>query len=259
MLKAVFFDLSGVLYVGKTAIAGAVAAITKIRTSNLQIRFVTNTSRRTRAQVLDDLHKLGFSLTADELFTAPVAVHDWLAQKNLRPYCLIHHQINSEFADIDQTNPNAVVIGDAEQGFNYDNLNRAFQLCHQGCPLIGIGYNRFFKLNGDLLLDAGPFIKAIEFATSSEALIIGKPAAEFFNQVLSSIQTAVPVLATEVLMVGDDIYGDIEGAINAGLQGCLVRTGKYQNGDENNIKQAHVVVDSIVEAVDYALAQHANS
>lgn len=250
MLKALFIDLSGVLYEGSKVINGAVAAIAKARASQLQLRFVTNTSRKTRAQLLNDLKQLGFSLQENELFTAPVAAHAWLQEKKLRPYCLIHQNIKSEFSDLVQTNPNAVVIGDAEQGFCYDNLNHAFQLCQQGAPLLAIGYNRYFKLDGQLQLDAGPFIKAIEFAASAQAIIMGKPSKDFFLQALRS--TALN--ADQVLMIGDDIYGDIEGAINAGLNAGLVRTGKYQSGDENKISTTHMTFDSIVEAVDYALS-----
>ena len=250
MLKALFIDLSGVLYVGTEAIPGAVAAIDKARDKQLQLRFVTNTSRKTRSQILTDLHNLGFTIAAEELFTAPFAAHAWIQEKRLRPYCLIHKEIKSEFADLVQTEPNAVIIGDAEQDFCYDKLNRAFQLCQQGAPLLGIGYNRYFKLHKQLLLDAGPFIKAIEFAASTEAIILGKPSRDFFLQVLASTN----LQADKVLMIGDDIYGDVEGAINAGLQGCLVRTGKYQPGDENKISQPHLSVNSIVEAVAYALS-----
>lgn len=37
-------------------------------------------------------------------------------------------------------------------------------------------------------------------------------------------------------MVGDDVFGDVEGALKAGLQACLVRTGKYQPGDEKRVE-----------------------
>ncbi len=255
MLKALFIDLSGVLYVGNKVIPGAVAAVAKARAKQLQLRFVTNTSRRTRTQILMDLKNLGFELAEEELFTAPIAAHAWLQEKQLRPYCLIHQNIKSEFSDLIQTNPNAVIIGDAEQDFCYDKLNRAFQLCQQGAPLLGIGCNRFFKLDEQLLLDAGPFIKAIEFAASTQAIILGKPSRDFFLQALASTN----LQADQVLMIGDDIYGDVEGAINAGLHGCLVRTGKYQQGDENKISLPHQSADSIVEAVDYALLNYRNS
>jgi ribonucleotide monophosphatase NagD (HAD superfamily) len=38
-----------------------------------------------------------------------------------------------------------------------------------------------------------------------------------------------------VLMVGDDAVADVEGALRAGLQGALLRTGKYRAGDEARI------------------------
>ncbi|MCY1560530.1 HAD hydrolase [compost metagenome] len=38
--------------------------------------------------------------------------------------------------------------------------------------------------------------------------------------------------ADAALMIGDDVEGDVLGAQRAGLQGCLVQTGKYRRGDE---------------------------
>lgn len=250
MYKAVLFDLSGVLYVGDAAIPGAVDAIARAQASPLHIRFITNTSRRTSQQLLKDLRRLGFELDDDQLFTATDAARQWVLCHQLRPYCLVHKNVLSEFADLPQDDPNAVLIGDAAEDFTYDTLNRAFQLCQTGAPLIGIGYNRYFKLDGELLLDAGPFIRAIEFAASVEATILGKPSVEFFNQVLASTD-AQP---NETLMIGDDVFGDVEGALHAGLEGCLVRTGKYQSGDEHRIEGRFSVVESVVEALDAVLA-----
>ncbi len=247
--RALFFDLSGVLYVGHEVIAGAVEAVARAQASALELRFVTNTSRRSLAQLIADLNAMGFKLNPAQIYTAPVAARDWLLQRRLRPYCLIHPDIRCDFSDCDQNNPNAVLIGDAAEAFCYETLNRAFQLCQSGAQLVGIGCNRYFKLDDQLLLDAGPFIKAIAFAASTEAVIMGKPSRDFFHQVLAST-AAKP---EQVLMVGDDVFGDIEGAINAGLGACLVKTGKYQLGDENRIEGEFFCVESIVEAVDLAL------
>ena len=92
------------------------------------------------------------------------------------------------------------------------------------------------------MLDAGPFIRAIEWAADTRALIMGKPGGSFFQQVVAS----TPFSADECLMVGDDVFSDVEGAIHAGLRGCLVRTGKYRDGDEAHLPEDAAVVDSIV-------------
>ncbi|MEX2579673.1 MAG: HAD hydrolase-like protein [Verrucomicrobiales bacterium] len=48
-------------------------------------------------------------------------------------------------------------------------------------------------------------------------------------------------------MVGDDVDGDVIGAINAGLQGVLVRTGKYSDGDEDKLAGEAGVIDSVAD------------
>ncbi|MCE9687634.1 TIGR01458 family HAD-type hydrolase [Shewanella sp. AS16] len=249
MFKAVFVDLSGVLYEGKRVLPGAVAAVNRLQQSPLTVRFVTNTSRMNRGQILHGLQEMGFSLESRQLFTAPDAVKALVEANNWRPYCVVHSNIEAEFSALDRQNPNVVIIGDAAEGFSYSSLDLAFQLCQAGAPLIGIGRNRYFKLDGSLHLDAGPFIYAIEYAASITALIVGKPSPEFFAQVIASTSAK----ASEILMIGDDIFGDIEGAIKAGMQGCLVKTGKYQRDDERLIGEPCHCVASIVEAVELAL------
>jgi HAD superfamily hydrolase (TIGR01458 family) len=250
MIEALLLDLSGVLYDGDEIIPGALQAVERAQRSGVKIRFITNTSQKTREDLLRHLHAFDFVVEQSQLFTAVDAARQWLRERELRPYCLVHQNIAGEFADFDQHDPNAVLIADAAEGFNYHNLNRAFQLCMADAPLLGIGYNRYFKSGGELLLDAGAFIRAVEFAAAVKATIVGKPSGEFFRQVLAS----TGIGAERALMVGDDVYGDVEGALKAGLQACLVRTGKYRPGDETKISGDFATVDSIADAVELALA-----
>ncbi len=250
MVEALLLDLSGVLYDGDEVIPGAREAVRRVQASGLPVRFITNTSQKTRAQLLAHLRQFGFALQEGQLFTAVDAARQWLRERRLRPFCLVHENISGEFDDFDQRDPDAVLLADAAEGFNYRNLNRAFQLCLAGAPLLGVGYNRYFKSGDEVLMDAGAFIRAIEFAAGVEATIVGKPSAEFFHQVMASTGVA----PERALMVGDDVFGDVEGALRAGIPACLVRTGKYRAGDEERVEGDFPVVDSVVEAVALALA-----
>ncbi len=241
--KAVFFDISGVLYQGDELIPGAPEAVRAARKAGLAVRFLTNTSRKTCGRIRDDLATFGIDTSEGEVITAPSAACDYLRDHDLRPWLLVHAEIRSEFADLDQDYPNAVVIGDAAEELNYERLNQAFRLCHGGAVLVGIGANRFFRQGSELLLDAGPFIKAIEYAASVEAVIMGKPSRPFFQQAVEGVGCA----PGEVLMVGDDVFGDVEGALKAGMAGCLVRTGKYQPGDEDKVAGEFRSVDSVAD------------
>lgn len=244
MLKAILFDISGVLHIDKQPIPGAVELITELRQQTIPLRFVTNTSRSTSDAIFHSLKKIGFRIEQADIFSAPVAVKQVCERRGLRPYCLIHPELEPEFASLNQQNPNAVVIADAAERFDYEHLNMAFSLVINGAPLLGIGRNRYFKTGGKLQLDAGPFIRAIEYAADTEAEILGKPAAGFFHAAVDSLGCK----PEEVLMIGDDVEADINGALDAGLQACLVRTGKYLPGDEDKAGQAFVA-DSVVDAV----------
>jgi HAD superfamily hydrolase (TIGR01458 family) len=246
MIKALLFDISGVLYVDRDPVPGAVEVLRSLQHSGLALRFVTNTSRKPRGQVFDELLRMGFPVQESQIFTAPRAVHHLILERSLRPYCLIHPDLETEFVDCDQTVPNAVVVADAAERFDYAHLNRAFQLLVAGAPLIAVGDNRYFSSGGALHLDAGPFVKALEYAAGVEAEVVGKPAAIFFRSVLASVGCA----PEEALMIGDDALADVEGGLKAGLQACLVRTGKYRPGDEKRIALPGArLADSVVEAV----------
>lgn len=246
MIKAILFDISGVLHIDRQPYPGTIRMLARLQQTDLQLRFVTNTSRTTSQQTLTALQEMGFDVKAEQIFTAPGAIRQALISRKLRPYCLIHPDLEAEFADIDQQQPNAVVVADAADRFDYAHLNRAFKLLMNAAPLLGIGMNRYFKSSGALQLDAGPFIQALEYAAGIKAEILGKPAAGFFRAALASLSCR----ADEVLMIGDDVEADVLGAIAAGLKACLVQTGKYQSGDENRLQATDAwLAEDVVAAI----------
>jgi len=246
MIEGIFFDISGVLLDGAELLQNADKAINYVEEKKLPYRLITNTSQQPRSKIVKQLQDAGINIAEEHVYTAPLAAKDYVLSHNLRPFCLIHRGLKCEFSDIVQNDPNAVIIGDAANDFNYANLNHAFRLCLEGAPLIAIGHNKYFKKSGDFFMDAGPFVTAIEYACDIEAVITGKPSVDFFSQVLASIQ----LKAEQVALIGDDIYGDIQGAINAGLESRLVRTGKYRDDDENKTKPKAIVVNDVLAAVE---------
>ena len=67
--KAVLLDLDGVLYVEEAPIAAAAEAVDALREQGFALRFVTNTTSRSRAATLDKLLRLGFAIEPKELVT----------------------------------------------------------------------------------------------------------------------------------------------------------------------------------------------
>ncbi len=250
-IGGVLLDLSGVIYVGRQLLPGALEAVARLQAAGLPLRYITNTTRSTRAQVVAKLTAMGLEIDPEHLYTAPLAARDYLNEHHLVPHLLIHPQLEPEFAECLAGTPNAVVVGDAGRAFTYDNLGRAFRLLLEGCPLYAMGINRYFRDERELCLDAGPFVKALEYAADTQAVVLGKPAPAFFQAAAASL--GCPPQA--VLMVGDDWEADAEGAMRAGLQALLVQTGKYRAGDENRGELAGLrVAADLTAAVDQILA-----
>jgi ribonucleotide monophosphatase NagD (HAD superfamily) len=93
-------------------------------------------------------------------------------------------------------------------------------------------------------LDAGPYIRALEDAAGVDAVIVGKPSADFFGAALDVLGADGATTA----MVGDDIVNDVLAAQECGLTGFLVRTGKFSaEALEHSSARPDHVIDSIAE------------
>jgi HAD superfamily hydrolase (TIGR01458 family) len=254
MIRGVLLDLAGVIYEGDKALPGAGDAVARLRDAGLPLRFVTNTTRSTKRMVLDRLATLGLQLGEDELLTPAKAARVWLAQNDCSPALLVHPNLVQEFEGLPERPDTAVVIGDAGESFTYDNLNRVFRQLLGGARLIALAKNRAFKdQDGELSLDAGAFVTALEYASQRTAIVLGKPALDFFAAALASMGCS----PADAVMVGDDAEADVAGALRAGLGAAvLVRTGKYSPGDEDRFDPPPTAtVDNLSAAADWILAQ----
>lgn len=247
--RGILLDLSGVLYTGDNPVPGAVNAIAQLSETGLPVRYITNTTRSTRNSIIERLGKMGFNISAEEVFTAPVAAKQYLQSNHLFPYLLIHPNLESEFAVSEKHAPNAVLVGDAAEGFTYEHMNHAFRLLLDGAPLFAMGINRYFKDGDKFSLDAGPFVHALEYASDTRATVIGKPAREFYLSAVKSLGCD----PQQTVMIGDDVESDVLGAVAADLHAILVRTGKYRQGDEQKLGNNAECVADINEAVKYIL------
>ena len=260
--RALLIDLDGVLYVEDEAIAGAREAVGELREARLGLRFVTNTTARSRPETLAKLSRLGFDVAEEELVTPAALARRHCTQAGHRRVALImNEEVKGDFEGLEETDdgPDAVIMGDLGEAFGFAILNRAFRMVMDGGELVALQKNRFWLTGEGLSLDAGPFVAAIEYATGRDAVVVGKPSASFFELVLEdagvSADGAAMVYATgkeaivvgkpsasffdlvlgdlgvaapEAAMVGDDVESDIGGALGAGLRAVLVRTGKYR-------------------------------
>lgn len=250
--RALLIDMDGVLYQDEQAIAGAAATIDWLVASDIPHLFLTNTTSRPRSALQDKLDGMGIDVDTGRILTPPVAAIRWLASNISGPVALfvppatVTEFASLEIATMDSASPvAAVVIGDYGERWTFDALNRAFRwLMQKPSPaLIALGMTRYWRAPDGLRLDTAPFVAALEHATGQQAIVLGKPAAPFFEAALERLG----VSAAETVMIGDDIRSDIGGAQASGIRGLLVRTGKFRPGDLAGDIQPAAILDSFAD------------
>lgn len=215
-------------------------------------RFVTNTTSRPRQALVEKLTGMGVTAEAAEILTPAVAAVAWLRREGIaRPALFVPESTATEFAGLDplpqgaDEDAGAVVVGDLGPLWDFATLNRAFRLLmgDPAPPLVALGLTRYWRADDGLRLDAGAFVRALEYAAGRTALVLGKPDRAFYRTAVEELDLA----ADQVVIVGDDIRSDVEGAQQGGLSGILVRTGKFTPADLDGTVSPDAVLDSIAD------------
>jgi HAD superfamily hydrolase (TIGR01458 family) len=244
-VRALLVDLDGVLYVEDDPVPGARDAVALLRDRGLGLRFVTNTTARSQDETLAKLERLGFEVSPEELVTPAALARRRCQERGHETVALIMNEaVKADFEGLREVGegPDAVIMGDLGEAFGFEILNRAFRMVMDGAELIALQKNRFWVTGEGLSLDAGPFVAAIEYASGTEAHVVGKPAPAFFDGVLGDLG----VDPEDAAMVGDDVESDVAGAMNEGLRGILVRTGKYR---EDFVRETGVEPTATVDSI----------
>lgn len=237
-IGGLLIDLDGTVYQGSAPIPGAVEAIRRLERAEVPFLFTTNTSRKSRAAVVEGLSALGIPVDPGRVLTAPVAAARWLEKEGIRRILpLLPASTHEDLDAFDLVHPEddpvtalerteAVVVGDLGRDFTFEVLNRAFLALRAGARLVAVHRNRWWLPDAGPVLDAGPFVVALEYAAGVEACLVGKPAPAFFDLAADMLGVRRDGLA----VVGDDPESDVAGAREAGLIAIQVETGKFDSG-----------------------------
>ncbi|TML85855.1 MAG: TIGR01458 family HAD-type hydrolase [Actinobacteria bacterium] len=258
-MAAILIDLDGALHVSGEPIPGAADAVARLRRDGHRLRFVTNNTTRSRAQLAADMRSLGVELDDDELQTPAAAAARALAGKRI--LALTMHAIVADLEGVELVgeDADAVLLGGADETpetnlvFSFMNLARAFSELEMGADLYCLHRNRWWQTKHGPLLDAGAFVAGLEYAAETEATVLGKPSPAYFGAACEALD-ADPELTW---MVGDDVEADIAGAQRFGLRTILVRTGKFRpDAVEDTDVRPDGIVSSLAHLPDW-LEEHA--
>ncbi|WVQ94644.1 hypothetical protein IAU59_001724 [Kwoniella sp. CBS 9459] len=192
---------------------------------------------------------------------------------------------SSSSSSSDNEQYDSVILGLHEPSLSYESLNKAFRVL-KGEPIASFSsssspsasdttsrsptrmaafiapHAAMFQqspatstLPAGLSLGIGPFVRALEEASGTQAELVGKPTRRFFELALQRINSKGEgeggIKPGEVAVIGDDVVNDLgQGARELGLKRILVRSGKYRPGSENNEHPPDKVYDTFSDMVN---------
>jgi phospholysine phosphohistidine inorganic pyrophosphate phosphatase len=253
-MRAVLIDLDGVVYQGESLIPGARECLAWLERERIPHLFLTNTTSRPRSALVEKLAGMSLEIDADRIMTPAIAAVSWLREHiHGRVALFVPAATLADFEGIaiaeSDESVQAVVVGDYGERWSFAELNRAFRLLMDDpqTRLVALGMTRYWRAPDGLRLDTGTFVTALAHASGTQPLVLGKPAAPFFDAALSRLGA----VASDTIMIGDDIEVDIGGAMDCGLGAMLVKTGKFRPSDLQSGTEPTGVLDSLGEFPDW--------
>ena len=235
-VRGILCDIDGTLYFRGKIIPKAVETVSYLQDKGYKVVFLTNTDSRPPHEILKILLNFGFSVKSEDIFTPIIAIKEYISQfPDKKSFFLVSERVKPEFQTFSQVTkdeiPDFVVISDFSDDWRIERLNEAFKYVLKGAKLIGSQGNRYFlDQDGNPKIDTGALVRMVANAAQVKPLILGKPNSDYFKLALEKMD----INTNEVIIIGDDIESDIQGAKNAGIKGILVKTGKGQNKFQKN-------------------------
>jgi HAD superfamily hydrolase (TIGR01458 family) len=247
MTRLICLDVDGTIsdrFLAPTA-PGIVDALGELR-RRYPVRLVTNATSLSHGRLAGMLAAQGLLDDPAELITPAISARSVLRSRDQASGILLAESSAREDFGWFREDPagRAVVVATEAHDLTIAELQPAFRLLLEGAAFYTLQRNRYFRQGEQLVTDLGPVEAFLGYAADRKAENLGKPSPLLFE----ALATAAGCALDQVVMAGDDAEFDASGSVALGMQGILVRTGKYRPGDEERFDPAPTaVLDSVAE------------
>jgi glycerol-1-phosphatase len=245
-------DLDGVVYRGADPVAGVAAVLAARAAGGDDIVYVTNNSMHYRADYVTRLTQLGAPVSADRVVSAPRATALYITEHEptvRRVLTVGASGLDRELRDVGLDvvtaafaaermahegldgvaaagNPDAVVAG-VDPQLTYLRIAAAADCVRAGARFIATNRDPVYPTERWLRPGAGSVIAAIEVASGSIALVIGKPE----PLLMEEAARAAGRDPADAIVIGDGLTTDIAAAHAVGARSVLMLTGVSSRAD----------------------------
>lgn len=228
-IRAVVMDMDGVLWRGDEPLPAMHETFEWLRESETPFVLATNNSSKTQADYVAKLSRLGVAdVPESAIVTSGTATAAYM-QKHYpagTPVDVVgmdglRRILDAAGFDLSGAEMPQVVVAGIDFRLTYDTLKRAALHIRAGADFVGTNPDLTFPSPEGLVPGAGSVLAALEAATDTAPVVIGKPSTPMFETALETLGTA----PEETLMIGDRLNTDISGGQAAGMKTALLFTG----------------------------------
>ncbi len=218
----------------KHPIAGSLEAVASLKERGVPFLLVTNNTKLESGRFRDYLRELGFDFS-DEEYLDPLMV----LERRVPPSAVAAYGTES-FLQIlrergyrlEYESPEAVLVSVRER-FDSDEFATMIEAILAGAKLVGMHETSLYAKNGRRYPGVGALLKMLSFATGCDYGVVGKPSRPFYEEALRMLRMQERSIGFEdVVMISDDLIGDLKGAAALGMRTALVLSGKIASIEE---------------------------
>src|ERR1700744_760779 len=247
--KIVFFDAFGVIKNYSGLVPGIEKTFAYLEKEGKEYYIVTNDASRSPAQLAQSYHRMGLTaITENRIVSSGMLTKEYLDLKVMDGIVAYLGTPNSAhyiersglqtlpMSQINNTNidkVNALIFLD-DEGFDWAaDLNKTVNIIRKRTiPVIVANTDRAYPLTvSDVSIAIGGIAAMVESVVGKQFIRFGKPDSQMFMFAYDLVRAQMPVIKSEIVMVGDTLKTDILGGNKFGLDTVLVLTGNTQAKD----------------------------
>jgi 4-nitrophenyl phosphatase len=247
------FDLDGVLLKGKERPVriGGPKVFSRIRTTGKKLFVVTNNSTDTIETVFTRLGRCGIHISRNELLTGTRLTAEYVSERyGKATYFLVgekgfEDELNRLGLKRTHGSEADLVLVGLDRKLTYDTLDRAVEVARNGADIVATHEARLYMYKKGPAIAVGPILRAIEYGANKRGVCVGKPSPLMFEIAMKKSDCS----REETVMVGDQEDTDVEGAVRAGIDSILVRTGLYDGRKKTRASAVVGMVDDLAQFI----------
>jgi 4-nitrophenyl phosphatase len=227
-IRAVAFDLDGVIYLGGTMLPYADIAKKKLDELGIASYYITNNSTKTRQEIAHKLSSLGIEVSYRNIYSSAYLASRFIHEKYTEGATtvrvigsdgLVHELQDAGIKIADKDCYADILLVGYDVNFNYQTIVQGFRLLLNGSDFLACNLEARYPIEGHQWMPgAASMVAAIEASSGKKPdFIIGKPGT-FMLELIAREHDLEP---EQILVVGDTPESDILMANNFGSPSIL--------------------------------------